>query len=285
MINEICIHNGVSPVSLLDTLPNSQAGSGRHKCPTCAYEQGFVAGSNSTGLDYEEFCSRLIDGEICKHGSLAPSSVLQSLGENQGGTGRHKCTNCAFKEGFIVGQLVATDDGIPLTIEHSYQLNQVPAPNLLSKDISSKGRPKKVNFIELETKNKKLGYQGELLVLKREIDFLNSNGKPELAKKIKHVSVDVGDSEGYDILSFELDGSKKYIEVKTTRANISREFFLTQNELLKSIEKLGSYFLYRVFDVDTKLNKASFYIIDGDLREKLKLKPIVFSAFPVFKVT
>ena len=46
MNNETCIHGGVSPITLLSNLHHSQAGSGRHRCPTCAYEQGFILGSD-----------------------------------------------------------------------------------------------------------------------------------------------------------------------------------------------------------------------------------------------
>ena len=52
--NETCIHGGVSPISLLAELHNSQAGSGRHRCPTCAYEQGFNLGSSGNWKSYED---------------------------------------------------------------------------------------------------------------------------------------------------------------------------------------------------------------------------------------
>lgn len=270
--NETCIHNGVSPVSLLQSLPRSQAGSGRHRCPTCAYEQGFILGSSSKGLSYNAFCQTLVGGESCKHGSTAPSNILLSLGENQGGTGRHKCTNCAFKEGFNVGLL----DGSSV----SFNLNLVEAPKKLISNSAKSRSGRKIDFLEEELKNKQLGYLGELLVLKNEIEYLTNNGYQDLAKKVKHVSVDEGDGVGYDILSFDIDGNHKMIEVKTTRADILRPFYLTRNELNTSLENPDTYFLYRVFDFDTKLNRASFYIVEGNLQNKLNLEPLLFSAFP-----
>ena len=103
--NETCIHDAVAPVTLLKGLHSSQAGSGRHKCSICAYERGFILGSSKQWSSYEEYCNSITDGERCQNGSIAPASILKNLGDNQGGTGRHKCTNCAFKEGFLYGIL------------------------------------------------------------------------------------------------------------------------------------------------------------------------------------
>ena len=120
--NETCIHGGVSPISLLAELHHSQAGSGRHRCPTCAYEQGFNLGSSGNWNSYEEYCNTLTDSEICQIGSIAPSHILSNLGDNQGGTGRHKCTNCAFKQGFEVGVL---ENGIQdITIERTRDIRK-----------------------------------------------------------------------------------------------------------------------------------------------------------------
>lgn len=41
---ESCKHDNKAPVDLLESLPPSQAGLGRHKCAVCAYDAGFEAG-------------------------------------------------------------------------------------------------------------------------------------------------------------------------------------------------------------------------------------------------
>ncbi len=114
--NESCIHGGVSPVALLTNLHHSQSGSGRYRCPTCAYEQGFILGSTRKWKTYASFCESLKDYEICKKGSIAPTRILLELGDNQGGAAKHKCTNCAFKEGFQVGLLGNDVDEINLEL-------------------------------------------------------------------------------------------------------------------------------------------------------------------------
>ncbi|AIS09366.1 hypothetical protein LACWKB8_1096 [Lactobacillus sp. wkB8] len=58
----------------------------------------------------------------------------------------------------------------------------------------------------------------------------------------------VDDSLGYDILSYELDGTPRYIEVKTTKGNRSNSFsfYISHNELEKS-KVLKNYWIYQVF--------------------------------------
>ncbi len=271
--NEICIHNGVSPVSLLIGLPESQAGSGRHRCPTCAFEQGFSIGSNNNS--YSAYCASLTNTEKCKHGSIAPSAILAGLGENQGGSGRHKCTNCAFRAGFeaSVAQIEST--------ETKDLLNLVQRPKNVTRKLAKSSEGRKVDFVRREANNKHLGNLGELLVLRSEIDFLESQGLHNLAKKVRHVSALDGDGLGYDILSFSVDGKEKKIEVKTSRGDINRAFFLTKTELNISISNADSYFIYRLFDFDTELNVANYYVIQGDLNKVLNLEPETYSAVPI----
>jgi hypothetical protein len=270
--NETCIHGGVSPISLLSELHHSQAGSGRHRCPTCAYELGFILGSSGNWRTYEDYCNTLKDSEICQIGSIAPSHILSNLGDNQGGTGRNKCTNCAFKQGFEVGVL---ENGIQdITIEVvSAPISQVNQGNKII-------TPSKIDFIEKEIRNKHLGLLGELFILKSEIEFLKSNGKDDLAAKVQHVSVEIGDGLGFDILSYDLFGKEKKIEVKTTRGDISRPFYLTRNELEVSSKNPKKYYLYRLFDFDSNLNKGKYYVITGDLANSLTLDALVYIAFP-----
>jgi hypothetical protein len=58
-------------------------------------------------------------------------------------------------------------------------------------------------------------------------------------------------------------GNEKKIEVKTTRSDISRPFYLTRNELEVSSKNPENYYLYRLFDFDSNLNKGKYYVIAG----------------------
>ncbi len=272
MNNETCIHGGISPVNLLKNLHHSQAGSGRHRCPTCAYEQGFLIGSSKEWKSYVDFCNKLFDGEACQTGSIAPTKILKHLGDNQGGTGRHKCTNCAFKEGFEVGVLENKIDSIKLDL--------VPKPKSTFNIKNRNFKPfKDVDFIKNEIENKRLGYLGELFVIHSEKEFLINNGRKDLAELIEHSSEVHGDGLGYDILSFEINGDKKFIEVKTTRSEINRPFYLTKNEIeFSRLEK--NYYLFRLFDFDTNLRIGKFYKIKGNLYNELDLEAILYLAVP-----
>ena len=231
-------------------------------------------GSSGNWNSYEDYCNTLKDSEVCQNGSIAPSTILSSLGDNQGGTGRHKCTNCAFKQGFEVGIL---ENGInEITIE----VVSAPSPPENQNQGNTMITPSKIDFIEKEIRNKHLGLLGELFILKSEIDFLKTNGKDDLANKVQHVSVEIGDGLGFDILSYDLFGNEKNIEVKTTRSNISRPFYLTRNEIEVSSKNPENYFLYRLFDFDSNLNKGKYYIIAGNLADSLSLDAQVFLAYP-----
>lgn len=82
--NETCIHGGVSPISLLAELHHSQAGSGRHRCPTCAYEQGFNLGSSGNWHSYDEYCNTLKDPKVVKLGQLHLLIFYQTLATIKG---------------------------------------------------------------------------------------------------------------------------------------------------------------------------------------------------------
>jgi hypothetical protein len=274
MNNETCIHGGVSPVNLLKELHHSQAGSGRHRCPTCAFEQGFILGSSKQWMSYSNYCLSLNNKEVCINGSIAPANILKDLGENQGGTGRHKCTNCAFKDGFQVGVLESKIGNIKL------KLVEAPKTKLNSKKHNFTAF-KNTDFIEKELKNKRLGYLGELFVIQNEKEILIQKGRKDLADKIQHSSEEVGDGLGYDILSFEENGNEKFIEVKTTRGEINRPFYLTKNEIEFSKINKSNYYLHRIFDFDTNLNVGKFYQIQGDINIALNLDAILYLASPI----
>lgn len=131
-------------------------------------------------------------------------------------------------------------------------------------------------------RDRKLGNDGELLVLNYEKEKLRRCGQPELALKVKHIAVE-DEGAGYDIESYTEDGRPIYIEVKTTSAGEDTPFYITANELSCS-EKIGqSYRVYRVYNFDSQEpNKpTSFYEIIGPLNKTLNLEPISYSALPL----
>jgi len=135
--------------------------------------------------------------------------------------------------------------------------------------------PKTINYIQNGIENKRIGDLGELLVIEMEKQKLINAIKPELAEKVKHVAKDKGDGLGYDILSYDLNGNEIFIEVKTTKRKANSTFFITRNELERSIREQDNFYLYRVFNFNDKLNKGELLIIKGDLSNLCEV-PLTF---------
>jgi len=129
-----------------------------------------------------------------------------------------------------------------------------------------------------DAKNRTLGLKGEKLVLSTEIQRLRDAGKPELADQVVHVSVIEGDGAGYDIRSYEPDGSTRHIEVKTTRGPAANAFFVTPNEIDFSRANVGTYVLLRVYEYDDPTNSAMYYEVPGALDKAFDLAPSEFRA-------
>src|SRR5262249_55627249 len=115
-------------------------------------------------------------------------------------------------------------------------------------------RARKLDYVRESARDKRIGRAGELLVLDYEIEGLLNAGKPELAEKLRHVAEVEGDGAGYDIESYDSDGTRKYIEVKTTTGNQSGEFYITANELQFSRQHSNEFYLYRVYHYDEQSN-------------------------------
>lgn len=128
-------------------------------------------------------------------------------------------------------------------------------------------KPSLVNYLENAEENKRLGDKGEQWVLSYERDRLIDAGKEKLASKIRHIASEKGDGAGFDIESFNEDGSIKFIEVKTTKGKFAQPFYITRSELEKSRQEKQSYSLYRVYDYDESTDTAKLEIIEGDLSQ------------------
>lgn len=129
------------------------------------------------------------------------------------------------------------------------------------------------DYAERDARNRDLGLKGELLVLEFEKAHLDTIGRKDLAELVRHVSVQEGDGAGYDILSFDDLGRKKYIEVKSTRGGLSTDFFISPNELAFAKSKGTQFSIYRVYDFKVDTSSASFYELIGDPLETFKAIP------------
>jgi len=153
------------------------------------------------------------------------------------------------------------------------------APNLGEMSESStnyKRNPVKINYLEREQKNCRLGFLGEELVLSYEKWNLIKQGKNNLADSVEWISNDQGDGAGFDILSRNLNGTDKYIEVKTTRLRKETPFYFTRNELQFSIENSDNYHLYRLFNFE---NKMGMFIKNGSFDKICHHTPMSYKGY------
>jgi len=133
------------------------------------------------------------------------------------------------------------------------------------------------NWLEIEARNQSLGLAGEEFILRFEHERLDRAKKSNLANQIRHIAALEGDQAGYDILSFETDGRKRLIEVKTTRFGQMTPFFASRAEVNFSKSSQREYQLYRLyrFKIDPKL-----YVLPGSLNQTCRLDAVTYSAFP-----
>lgn len=125
-------------------------------------------------------------------------------------------------------------------------------------------------YVHLRAYQAEIGIMGEEFIIAGEKKKLQHT---DYHNKIRHVSK-TNDAAGYDILSYEVDGTELYIEVKTTDKNHDF-FYLTQNELITALElkKIGKkYLIYRVVNIMTE---PSYSVIE-DISVGFTIEPLVW---------
>lgn len=156
-------------------------------------------------------------------------------------------------------------------------LIEAPKNNMVSDPTTYYERnPIKVNYLEREQKNNKLGLLGEQLVLEYEKWNLIRSGKEKLAEEVRWISQEDGDGAGFDILSKNKNGTDKYIEVKTTKLGKETPFYFTRNELLFSIKNSKEFHLFRLFNFESDVR---LFKKNGSLDTICQSVPMVFKGF------
>lgn len=136
-------------------------------------------------------------------------------------------------------------------------------------------RPIRRDYLERETRNRALGLAGERFIVDFERWRLLRLGLGQLADRVRHVAQTDGDGLGYDVLSFEPNGSERCIEVKTTAFGEETPFYVSSNELSFAREAPDRFRLCRVFDFRVA---PRFYELSGPLEQHFHLDPATFKA-------
>ena len=124
-------------------------------------------------------------------------------------------------------------------------------------------------------RNRRLGLEGEEMVLHHERQRLRGLDRSDLAKKVRWVSQEDGDGAGYDILSFDKKGKERLLEVKTTVGSGTTPFFITRNELSLSSERPDAFRLCRIYDFSTH---PKMFELAPPLSELVHLSPLNYEA-------
>jgi hypothetical protein len=99
-----------------------------------------------------------------------------------------------------------------------------------------------------DERNRALGEAGEQRVFHFEQSRLAGEGRNDLARKVRWVSQEDGGGAGYDILSFDVRGRERLLEVKTTTGYQLTPFYISENERSLSEERPDAFRLVRVYD-------------------------------------
>ena len=198
----------------------------------------------------------------------------------------------------VVLEFIEADRQLSETVTHSPVLNPTAPPVMSwddvlglmeappdrdnSRDKSKTGKerrtraPVQIDFVQRDARNRVLGKNGEEWATEFERRRLHDVDKrPDLAKRVDWVAQTRGDGLGYDIESFNQDGSPRLIEVKTTGLGKHFPFYVTANELRVSQERAPDYHLYRVFNFATS---PRLYPLQGALDAACHLEPQSFVA-------
>lgn len=173
------------------------------------------------------------------------------------------------------------DEKMHVNIPEDLEVHVIINPTLQPKQpvvlaVVTEAKRKKIDYQEKSRKNAITGNRGEVIVFDKERERLVEAGHKDLADKVERVSTE-DDSKGYDILSYEVDGTPRYIEVKTTSQKTEAVSFIFSVNEYKAAKELPNYYVAYVDRIDSKKPRISL-IQDPFKNEKFLLTPISYLA-------
>ena len=131
------------------------------------------------------------------------------------------------------------------------------------------------NVAERDARNRSLGLAGELRILEHERSTLQAAGRRDLASQVRHLAVEEGDGFGYDIASFEPNGNRRLIEVKTTNGWERTPFHISRNELAVADDARDEWHLVRLWNF---AREPKAFALRPPLQAHVALTPTSFLA-------
>ena len=181
----------------------------------------------------------------------------------------------ASPELFRVANLVVTQPADVPSVDDLIRILEAPPPRRSGavRERSSPPPPKRV--ISKEAENVALGRAGELLTIRYEQARLTLEGHDALAGRVEYVAETKGDAEGYDVLSFDVDGRERLIEVKTTAFGKETPFFVSANQVRVSETWADQYHVYRLFRFR---KNPRLFTLPGPIRSTCSLEETEYRA-------
>jgi hypothetical protein len=134
---------------------------------------------------------------------------------------------------------------------------------------------RKFDPVERDYRNRSLGRAGESFVVDLERHQFAKADRPDLARRVRWVAAEDGDGAGYDVLSFDLAGRERLIEVKTTNGSARTPFFLSRNERALATERPMDWRIYRVH---LFAQEARIFTITPPLENAVNLRTEIWRA-------
>jgi len=132
--------------------------------------------------------------------------------------------------------------------------------------------PRKIDWDTLNKTRKHHGDLGEMFVCDLEKNYLTKVDRADLAERVHHVASQ-GDGHGYDIQSFNKDGSKKFIEVKATNSSTGSSFNISKNEFSFLQSHLSNAFVYHVHNVNNERETTVVVYPAGEILNSPNISP------------
>lgn len=175
---------------------------------------------------------------------------------------------------FAVSDSFAPDRSSQVVLLFPEQAPQIEPP-VVSSNPALERLARKFDPALRDLRNRKTGLMGEELVYRSEIARLKDAGRDDLARQVKWVSQEDGDGAGYDVRSFEADGTERFYEVKTTIGHRRTPFYLSRNERDLAEEAPDHFRIFRLYEVG---RWPRSFLIAPPLESALILEPSVYRA-------
>lgn len=248
---------------------------GRHRSTVCMALEMLIGGEESAQIILDAFGFPKRPRDWTRFSDLQKEKIFKILLD-------YKIANAELEkyvEGIVSSETVRdptasvsqTASILPADVDFS-KVQTEPPKLKAAMSTGGRGGLRKVNYQHRAEVNEAVGKLGEAFAIEYERWRLKET--PELLRRLRHVSTE-DDTLGYDIESFTLDGTPRYVEVKSTLGPMETRFFVTSNELVRAQEKGEQYVILRVAQLADKPKCCEIqYPFDG----KLVLSPTVYSA-------